>query len=127
MSSPSASWVIALGADDAGVDYKDLIKADLEKDPRVKAVIDCGVNKGSDDLKTAYPHVGVAAARKVASGEANRALLICGTGMGVAISANKVPGIRVSGPGKRTRRTRIGSGYDADDWVLSSFVRFGAI
>ncbi|GFZ48045.1 isomerase interconverting aldoses and ketoses, and related compounds [Saitozyma sp. JCM 24511] len=94
MSSPS--WVIALGADDAGVDYKDLIKADLEKDPRVKAVIDCGVNKGSDDLKTAYPHVGVAAARKVASGEANRALLICGTGMGVAISANKVPGIRAS-------------------------------
>lgn len=105
MSSPS--WVIALGADDAGVDYKDLIKADLEKDPRVKAVIDCGVNKGSDDLKTAYPHVGVAAARKVASGEANRALLICGTGMGVAISANKVPGIRVSGA---SRGRGLGSG-----------------
>jgi ribose 5-phosphate isomerase B len=43
---------------------------------------------------TAYPHVAVAAARKVAAGEADRALLICGTGLGVAISANKVPGIR---------------------------------
>ena len=40
------------------------------------------------------PHVAVAAARKVADGEADRALLICGTGLGVAISANKVPGIR---------------------------------
>ena len=36
----------------------------------------------------------MAAARKVARGEADRALLICGTGLGVAISANKVPGIR---------------------------------
>ena len=36
----------------------------------------------------------MAAARKVAAGEADRALLFCGTGMGVAIAANKVPGIR---------------------------------
>jgi ribose 5-phosphate isomerase B len=54
-------------------------------------VEDVGV--GADD-KTAYPHLAVAAARKVAAGEADRALLICGTGLGVAISANKVPGIR---------------------------------
>jgi len=92
MSSPS--WTIALGCDDAGLDYKELLKADLEKDPRVKAIIDVGVSKDGGDLKTAYPHIGVAAARKVASGEATRALLICGTGMGVAMSANKVPGIR---------------------------------
>jgi len=38
--------------------------------------------------------VAVAAARLVAEGKADRALLICGTGLGVAISANKVPGIR---------------------------------
>lgn len=92
----SAKWTIAIGCDDAGSEYKELIKSDLEKDPRVKGVIDCGVTKGSDDFKTPYPHIGVATARKVTSGEANRALLICGTGMGVAISANKVPGIRVS-------------------------------
>jgi ribose 5-phosphate isomerase B len=92
MSSPS--WTVAIGADEAGFDYKKIIKADLEKDPRVKSVIDVGVNEGSD--KTAYPHVGVAAARKVAEGKADRAIIICGTGMGVAISACKVPGIRVS-------------------------------
>jgi ribose 5-phosphate isomerase B len=92
MSSPS--WTVAIGADEAGFDYKKIIKADLEKDPRVKSVIDVGVNEGTD--KTAYPHVGVAAARAVAEGKADRAIIICGTGMGVAISACKVPGIRVS-------------------------------
>ncbi|BBJ45431.1 hypothetical protein SSPO_081490 [Streptomyces antimycoticus] len=48
---------------------------------------------GSDE-HTAYPHVAVEAARRVAEGTADRALLVCGTGLGVAISANKVPGIR---------------------------------
>ncbi len=52
------------------------------------------VGVGFND-STAYPHVAVDAARKVAGGEADRALLICGTGLGVAIAANKVPpGIR---------------------------------
>ncbi len=44
--------------------------------------------------KTAYPHLAVRAAKLVASGEADRALLICGTGLGVAISANKIKGVR---------------------------------
>ncbi len=87
-------WRVVLGADEAGVSYKDAIKADLLKDPRVKEVIDVGVNADTD--KTAYPHVAVAAARKIAAGEADRGILVCGTGMGVAIAANKVPGIRAS-------------------------------
>ena len=82
---------IVVGADDAGVDYKEILKADLLADDRVAEVIDVGVDRGGH---TAYPHIGVAAARKVADGEADRALLVCGTGLGVAISANKVPGIR---------------------------------
>lgn len=44
--------------------------------------------------KTAYPHRAAAAAKLVASGECDRALLICGTGLGVAIAANKVKGVR---------------------------------
>ncbi|KAJ9630582.1 hypothetical protein H2203_001105 [Taxawa tesnikishii (nom. ined.)] len=83
---------IALGADDAGCGYKNKIKADLEADPRVASVIDVGVHHSDD--KTAYPHPAVDAAKLINSGEADRALLICGTGLGVAISANKVPGIR---------------------------------
>jgi ribose 5-phosphate isomerase B len=87
-------WRVVLAADEAGVSYKDAIKADLLKDPRVKEVLDVGV--GSDTDKTAYPHVAVAGARKIAAGEADRGIFVCGTGMGVAISANKVPGIRAS-------------------------------
>jgi ribose 5-phosphate isomerase B len=55
------------------------------------SVVDVGVDANGN---TAYPHVAVDAARMVASGEADRAILICGTGLGVAIAANKVPGIR---------------------------------
>ncbi|OYN96214.1 ribose-5-phosphate isomerase [Enemella evansiae] len=82
---------IAIGGDDAGYDYKTRIKADLENDDRVAEVIDVGV---SEDEDTAYPHVAADAARLVKEGKADRALLVCGTGLGVAISANKIPGIR---------------------------------
>ncbi|MEU5833160.1 ribose-5-phosphate isomerase [Streptomyces diacarni] len=82
---------VVVGCDDAGLDYKEALKKDLEGDARVAEVTDVGV--GSDE-HTAYPHVAVEAARRVAEGEADRALLVCGTGLGVAISANKVPGIR---------------------------------
>ncbi|HAG59670.1 MAG TPA: D-erythrulose-4-phosphate isomerase 1, partial [Arthrobacter bacterium] len=92
-ASPSAApgWRIIIGNDEAGVEYKEALKALLEADSRVASVVDVGV--GTNDT-TAYPHVAVDAARKVASGGADRALLICGTGLGVAIAANKVPGIR---------------------------------
>ena len=82
---------IVVGCDDAGLQYKDILVHDLEADERVTSVVDVGVGP---DEHTAYPHVAVAAARMVAGGEADRALLICGTGLGVAISANKVPGVR---------------------------------
>lgn len=84
---------IVLGADEAGFDYKELLKRDLEADSRVSRVVDVGVGQGE---ATAYPHVGVAAAREIAAGRADRGLLICGTGMGMAMAANKVPGIRAS-------------------------------
>ncbi|BCJ33738.1 D-erythrulose-4-phosphate isomerase 1 [Actinocatenispora thailandica] len=90
---PSGGWRIVVGCDDAGLAYKERIKADLLADPRVGAVDDLGVHDGDH---TAYPHIGLAAARKVAAGEADRALLVCGTGIGMAISANKVPGVRAT-------------------------------
>jgi ribose 5-phosphate isomerase B len=85
---------IVVGADEAGVDYKDSIKADLEMDPRVAEVIDVGVRSDGVDLHTPYPSVAIEAAEAIVRGDADRAVLICGTGLGVAISANKVPGIR---------------------------------
>ncbi|MDQ0613946.1 ribose 5-phosphate isomerase B [Microbacterium sp. W4I4] len=82
---------LVVGSDDAGFDYKEILKNDLQNDSRVASVVDVGVTA---DGHTAYPHVAVEAARLVAEGKADRALLVCGTGLGVAIAANKVPGIR---------------------------------
>jgi ribose 5-phosphate isomerase B len=82
---------IAIGSDDAGVRYKEALAKDLSADERVAEVIDVGQDLDED---THYPHVAVAAARLISEGRADRALLVCGTGLGVAISANKVPGIR---------------------------------
>ncbi|UUT36020.1 ribose-5-phosphate isomerase [Microbacterium elymi] len=85
------TWRVIVGSDDAGFQYKEALKADLENDPRVAEVIDVGVDAQSH---TPYPTVAIAAAEKVAAGDADRALLVCGTGLGVAIAANKVAGIR---------------------------------
>ncbi|WP_099040328.1 ribose-5-phosphate isomerase [Mycobacterium neglectum] len=83
---------IVIGGDKAGFNYKAVLRKDLESDERVETVEDVGVDDPQDD--TSYPNVAVAAAERVARGEADRALLICGTGLGVAIAANKVKGIR---------------------------------
>lgn len=82
---------IVIGSDDAGFEYKQLLLAELKRNQGVASVVDVGVGAAET---TAYPSVSSTAARLVATGEADRALLICGTGLGVAIAANKVPGIR---------------------------------
>ncbi|WP_375432359.1 ribose-5-phosphate isomerase [uncultured Friedmanniella sp.] len=85
---------ILVGSDSAGFDYKDAILADLQSDARVE-VTDLGVYAG--DLEGgSYPSVAIAAGEKIRAGEADRAILFCGTGIGVAIAANKVPGIRAT-------------------------------
>lgn len=84
---------VVVAGDIAGYGYKEAIKADLEADPRIDEVIDVGVGDGED---VDYPHVAVEGARLIADGKADRGVFVCGTGMGVAISANKVKGIRAS-------------------------------
>jgi ribose 5-phosphate isomerase B len=86
-------YVLAVGADNAGADLKNAIKKALENDPRVE-IRDYGVPDAKDT--TAYPHVGLDVAEAVAKGDARRGLLVCGTGIGMAITANKVPGIRAT-------------------------------
>jgi ribose 5-phosphate isomerase B len=83
---------IVVGGDNAGYGYKEEFKKVLEADDRVASVADVGVTGREDG--TYYPNVAVEAAELVAAGDADRALLICGTGLGVAIAANKVKGIR---------------------------------
>lgn len=85
------AWRVIVGSDDAGFDYKEAIKKDLRSNPLVESVTDVGVDA---DGHTNYPTIATTAAEMVARGEADRAVLICGTGLGVAIAANKVRGIR---------------------------------
>ena len=87
----SAKLRLIIGADDAGFEYKEALKADLEASDLVESVTDVGVDATSH---TPYPSVAIAAAELIAAGKADRALLVCGTGLGVAIAANKVPGVR---------------------------------
>lgn len=101
-------WQVVVGSDDAGFEYKEQLKALLIRDPRVGEVIDAGV---SGDAHTDYPHVAVEASRMVAEGKVDRALLICGTGLGMAISANKVRGIRA---------VTAHDGYSVERAVLSN-------
>lgn len=79
---------IAIGSDDAGYQLKEALKAYLESAGYV--VSDYG-SESSDP--TDYPDVALAVARAVARGEHDRAVLVCGTGIGMAIAANKVPGV----------------------------------
>ncbi|MFD9428483.1 MULTISPECIES: RpiB/LacA/LacB family sugar-phosphate isomerase [unclassified Streptomyces] len=82
---------LAIGSDRAGQDYKDALADHLHAHGLVASVLDVGVHAHTEG---AYPQIAEAAARCVTQSQADRALLICHTGLGVAIAANKVPGIR---------------------------------
>lgn len=84
-------WRIVVGADDAGYLLKQALVEALEADERVESVVDIGVDASGT---TPYPRVAVEAAHRIVGAEADRALLVCGTGLGMAITANKVNGIR---------------------------------
>lgn len=100
---------IALASDGAGLSYKSAILEDFSSNPLVASTTDVGVTTSSD--QTPYPLPAIAAAEMVQRGEVDRALLICGTGLGVAISANKVPGVRA---------VTAHDGYSVERGVLSN-------
>ena len=80
---------IAVGADHAGFDLKQIIAADLRQ--RGHEVID----KGTDSTEAVdYPDVTEAVCKAVIDGQAERGLVICGSGVGASVSANKIAGIR---------------------------------
>jgi len=85
---------LAVGCDMAGVGLRDYLCEKLQSDPRVGELVDFGVPNNQDH--TAYPTVGFSVAHDVREGKHDRGLLICGTGIGMAISANKVAGIRAT-------------------------------
>lgn len=82
---------LAVGADHAGFQLKEHLARRLEKAGH--EVTDLGA---FSEESVDYPEFAAAVARSVASGEAERGVLVCGTGIGVAIAANKIAGIRAA-------------------------------
>jgi ribose 5-phosphate isomerase B len=78
---------IAVGADEAGAPLKDHLAKYLQDNGY--DIEDYGNGTEQD-----YPDVASRVAEAVSSGEHDRALLVCGTGLGMAITANKIPGVR---------------------------------
>ena len=80
---------IAMGSDHGGFDLKEQIKAWLQENGHEVVDFGCHSKESCD-----YPDFGAAAARAVASGQCERGIVICTTGIGISITANKVKGIR---------------------------------
>lgn len=80
---------IVMGSDHAGYELKEAVKAKLEGEGY--EIIDVGTYSTES---VDYPKYGHAVGKAVASGEADRGIAICGTGIGISIACNKVPGVR---------------------------------
>jgi ribose 5-phosphate isomerase B len=83
---------IAVGSDHAGFDLKTTLAKHLADGGH--QVIDLGTD--SPDISVDYPTYGAAVGRAVVEGRADRGVCVCGTGIGISMAANKVPGVRAA-------------------------------
>ena len=82
---------IVLGSDHAGLHLKDLLGGHLTEAGH--EVVDLGTH---DETAVDYPDYGAAVGRTVVAGNADLGVCVCGTGMGIAIAANKIRGVRAA-------------------------------
>ena len=82
---------IAVASDHAGFDLKEILKRDLQGAGH--DVLDLGTNSSQS---VDYPDYGKALADAVAAGQARLGVLVCGTGIGIAMAANRNPGVRAA-------------------------------
>ena len=82
---------IAVASDHAGFDLKEILKRDLQA--AGLEVLDLGTNSTQS---VDYPDFGIAMADAVASGKAERGVLVCGTGIGISMAANRNPKVRAA-------------------------------
>ena len=83
--------VIAVGADHAGYELKETIAAHLVANDH--QIVDCGTHSLD---RVDYPEFGAAVANAVIAGEAERGIVVCGSGIGIVMAAGKIPGIRAA-------------------------------
>ena len=86
-----AGATIAVASDHAGFDLKEILKRDLQQAGH--EVLDLGTNSTAS---VDYPDYGAAMADAIASGKAERGVLVCGTGIGISIAANRNPKVRAA-------------------------------
>ncbi len=91
MSASDSSLRLAIGGDHAGFPLKELVIDHFSG--QVSELIDCGTH---DSAPCDYPDFAVEVAERISSGQADRGLLICGSGVGVSVAANKITGIRAA-------------------------------
>jgi len=106
---------IALGSDHTGVELKARVKQAL--DDRHLEYHDFGP---STDSPVDYPDYAVRVSESVASGQYDRGILICGTGVGMAIAANKIPSIRAAQAADRDGARLIREHNDANILTLGA-------
>lgn len=82
---------VALGGDHAGFPLKQSIAERLG--PMVTALSDCGTHS---EASCDYPDFAIAVARQLVEQKADRGIVVCGSGVGVSVAANKIPGIRAA-------------------------------
>jgi ribose 5-phosphate isomerase B len=82
---------IALGGDHAGFPLKQEVARRFGS--LVTQLIDCGTDS---DASCDYPDFAIAIGREIVQGNADRGILVCGSGVGVSVAANKIPGIRAA-------------------------------
>jgi ribose 5-phosphate isomerase B len=82
---------IAVASDHAGFDLKEILKRDLQEAGH--EVLDLGTDSTQS---VDYPDFGIAMAEALASGKAERGVLVCGTGIGISMAANRHPKVRAA-------------------------------
>ena len=108
---------IAMGADNLGYPLKETVKAHLAA--LGHEVVDYGV---FDTTPVDYPDIAVLVARDIADGVVPQAILVCGTGIGMAITANKVAGVRAASVSDPYSAERARKSNDAQVLCLGSLV-----
>lgn len=90
-SKSSNSLRVAVGGDHAGFPLKEMVMQRFGA--QVSELLDCGTDS---EEACDYPDFAVEVAERINSGQADRGLLICGSGVGVSVAANKITGIRAA-------------------------------
>ncbi|MCA9139434.1 MAG: RpiB/LacA/LacB family sugar-phosphate isomerase, partial [Planctomycetales bacterium] len=95
-SSSGGKLRVAIGGDHAGFPLKQVVLEQLASGDQavlVGDVIDCGTDSTA---RCDYPDFAIAVSREIIQGNADRGIVVCGSGVGVSVAANKIPGIRAA-------------------------------